>query len=631
MRNFKIISVLFLFSIMVQAQTIMDKDSLLHLLKTTKDTALVKLYINIGQQYEGNNNDSAKYYYKASGNLSKKIGYKIGELKYIANYTYILNIEGKKEEALQLNHEAVQIALKLKDNKYIGIAYANVGSSYQYMEELESAVKYYLIAETYLNKTDYPNIGIIYSNIGIIYFQTKQIKKALVYHIKAEKIARNRNLKNELAIALSNKSTCLLELKQFSQAEKALLESMNISKSLNNLYIYSNALLNLCDLKIKSHQYSDIKKYADQVLAIAKENNIPENAIIAYRGLAIYHLHQKNFTEANRNALLSLEMAKEQMHLEHQKKALNILAEIAFANQKIQLAYDYQSSADSIDGIISIKETSNKIEEVKGKYESEKKELQIKGLTQQNEIKDLKIKRRLWTAITLFFAFIGMVVFAFSQYRNFKTKKALLVARQENAIAEERLRIASDMHDDVGSGLSRIRYIIGAVVNGQTEQSQGLEKITDITDDSIQKMKEIIWSLNENNQNLEDLVYYIRGQMSKMAEDANINFVCQLPENIPTLFFGWKRNRNTYLLVKEVVNNALKHARAKTITLNFEIADELRITISDDGVGFDTTKNFTGNGLNNYKKRMAELNARYTLVSEIDKGTTFVVQIPIHV
>jgi len=449
--------------------------------------------------------------------------------------------------------------------------------------------------------------------------------------MKAEKIARDRNLKNELAIALSNKSTCLLELKQYSQAEETLLESMNISKSLNNLYSYSNALLNLCDLKIKSHQYSDIKKYADQVLAIAKENNIPENAIIAYRGLAIYHLHQKNFTEANLNALLSLEMAKEHIMLEHQKKALNILAEIAFANQKIQLAYDYQSSADSIDGIINLKEISNKIEEVKGKYESEKKELQIKALTQQNEIKDLKIKRRLWTAITLFFAFIGMVVFAISQYRNFKTKKALLIARQDNAIAEERLRIASDMHDDVGSGLSRIRYIIGAVVNGQTEQSQGLEKITDITDDSIQKMKEIIWSLNESNQNLEDLVYYIRGQMSKMAEDANVNFVCQLPETIPTLFFGWKRNRNTYLLVKEVVNNALKHAQAKTITMNFEIADVFRITISDDGVGFDTTKNFTGNGLNNYKKRIAELNARYTLVSEIGKGTTFDVQIKLDV
>jgi signal transduction histidine kinase len=83
--------------------------------------------------------------------------------------------------------------------------------------------------------------------------------------------------------------------------------------------------------------------------------------------------------------------------------------------------------------------------------------------------------------------------------------------------------------------------------------------------------------------------------------------------------------------VKEVVNNALKHAQAKTITLHFEIADDFRITISDDGVGFDITKNFTGNGLNNYKKRIAELNAQYTLVSEVGKGTTFGVIIPIHV
>jgi two-component system, NarL family, sensor kinase len=128
---------------------------------------------------------------------------------------------------------------------------------------------------------------------------------------------------------------------------------------------------------------------------------------------------------------------------------------------------------------------------------------------------------------------------------------------------------------------------------------------------------------------LEDLIYYIRGQMSEMVENANVDFVCHLPENIPSVFFGWKRNRNTYLLVKEAINNALKHANAKTITLDFIISNSLHITIKDDGKGFDTTKNFTGNGLNNYKKRITDLNAQYELQSEIDNGTTFSFQLPI--
>lgn len=179
------------------------------------------------------------------------------------------------------------------------------------------------------------------------------------------------------------------------------------------------------------------------------------------------------------------------------------------------------------------------------------------------------------------------------------------------------------MHDDVGSGLSRIRYIVSAISNGQTEQKQGLSKVTEISDDAVQKMKEIIWSLNESNQNLENLIYYIRGQMSEMLENANVDFKCYLPETIPDVFFGWKRNRNTYLLVKEVINNAFKHSNAKTITLDFEIDNDLKIKVTDDGKGFDTSKNFNGNGLNNYKKRVADLNAKYDLKSEIGVGTTF--------
>ena len=88
MINFKIIMVLFLFSFMAQAQSIMDKDSLFHLLKTKKDTALVHLYINIGQQYEGNKNDSAKYYYLASGNLSKKMVIKLVSLIHSQLYLH---------------------------------------------------------------------------------------------------------------------------------------------------------------------------------------------------------------------------------------------------------------------------------------------------------------------------------------------------------------------------------------------------------------------------------------------------------------------------------------------------------------------------------------------------------------
>ena len=612
----------------LNAQKIMNKDSLRTLLKTKKDTALVHLYINIGQQYEGNKIDSAKYFYKKAGELSNKIDYKKGKLKFISNYTYVLNVEGKFEESKKMNQEAVKIALQTKDDKYIGGAYGNLGSSYQYMLKYDLALQNYLLAEKYLSKINY-NMGVMYSNIGSLYTDLDQNEKALVYSNKSIESARKTNSKNEIAVALVNKSAPLIRLKRYNEAEKILLECLQLSKEIGNENVHSTALINMCGLKTHTFKNDEIKKYADEALKIATKINNPEGIIISRKALGVYYFHQMKYMEAKKQTLESLKLAKEYESLENQYKANSLLSDIAIADQKLTLADAYRITADSLETVINLDEVRNKIEEVKGKFESEKKELKIKTLTQQTELQDLKIKRRLWTTITLFFAFLGLGGFAYSQFKNFKTKKALLLAQQENAIVEERLRIATDMHDDVGSGLSRIRYIVSAVQSGQTEQKQGLTKVTEISDDAVQKMKEIIWSLNESNQNLEDLIYYIRGQMSEMVENANVNFICHLPETIPAISFGWKRNRNTYLLVKESINNAIKHAEAKTITLDFDISTDLKITVIDDGKGFDTTKNFTGNGLNNYKKRVADLNAKYELKSEMDKGTTFWFRLPI--
>ena len=72
----------------------MNKDSILNLLKTkAEDSSKVELYINAGQQFETNEPETAKQYYRMANELSKKIGYRLGQIKYIANYTFVLNLK----------------------------------------------------------------------------------------------------------------------------------------------------------------------------------------------------------------------------------------------------------------------------------------------------------------------------------------------------------------------------------------------------------------------------------------------------------------------------------------------------------------------------------------------------------
>lgn len=209
-------------------------------------------------------------------------------------------------------------------------------------------------------------------------------------------------------------------------------------------------------------------------------------------------------------------------------------------------------------------------------------------------------------------------------------KLANLEITQKLALAEERLRIASDMHDDVGAGLSRIKYISTALLHPTTNQAEALTKIQYLSDEAVDKMNEIIWALNQGNQNLDDLIYFIRSKCSEMVNNANLQFICDPPDNIPPKIVGWKNNRNIFLLVKEAVNNAIKYADATIINLNFTINQTLQITITDNGKGFNLNATRTGNGLNNLNKRATDLAATLKLHTAIGNGTKIQLNIPIN-
>ncbi|HRH47365.1 MAG TPA: two-component regulator propeller domain-containing protein [Panacibacter sp.] len=204
--------------------------------------------------------------------------------------------------------------------------------------------------------------------------------------------------------------------------------------------------------------------------------------------------------------------------------------------------------------------------------------------------------------------------------RKLEKQKALL--EKEKALEAERSRIAADMHDDVGAGLSRIRYIVSAIKEGKSLNNADMDKIMNLSDESVEKMNEIIWSLNHGNRNLDELIYHIRSQCATVVSNANLEFVCELPAAIPSLNMEWNESRNIYMLVKEAVNNAVKHAAANMITLDFSFQNEFTITVVDNGKGYNAASaNKEGNGLKNYEKRTAALNATFSIETVSGIGT----------
>ena len=232
--------------------------------------------------------------------------------------------------------------------------------------------------------------------------------------------------------------------------------------------------------------------------------------------------------------------------------------------------------------------------------------------------------------ILLIVLLIGIIYSAIRYYLKQQFKKQYAILEKERALESERQRIAADMHDDVGAGLSRIRYITAAMKDNAGLHQQEIDRIVSLSDESVEKMNEIIWALNQGNQQLEEILYFTRSQCSEMISNAGIDFSFNLPDKIPAITMSWKDCRNIYLLVKEAVNNAIKHANARKISVEIYIQEKLVIKVNDDGKGFDSSiQNKPGNGLRNYSKRVDNLKGTYTLHTSPGNGTSLQFDIPI--
>ena len=184
---------------------------------------------------------------------------------------------------------------------------------------------------------------------------------------------------------------------------------------------------------------------------------------------------------------------------------------------------------------------------------------------------------------------------------------------KKRAVEKERTRIATDMHDDLGAGLSRIKFLSETIhlkkQMGQPVKEEDLGNIGRFANEMIDKMGEIVWALNEKNDSLSDLLSYTRSYAAEYLSESGIP--CTLdapPENGISRFVSGEFRRNVYLTIKEALHNIVKHSKARNVTIRMMVAGDLVIVIEDDGVGFDPAGHRpAGNGLNNMRQRMREI------------------------
>ena len=199
----------------------------------------------------------------------------------------------------------------------------------------------------------------------------------------------------------------------------------------------------------------------------------------------------------------------------------------------------------------------------------------------------------------------------YAEKKDFETQLAVLKAQQE-----ERNRISADMHDDLGAGMTTIRLYSELAKNKLAGNSiPELDKISSSSDELLNKMNAIIWSMSSSNDSLGNMTAYIRSYALEYFENTGIHCTIDIPQDLPNIEVIGQIRRNVFLVVKEVLNNILKHAKATTVNITLQkVPDGLTLYIQDNGVGinFNELRQFS-NGLTNMKKRMADVNIDFSI------------------
>ena len=197
-----------------------------------------------------------------------------------------------------------------------------------------------------------------------------------------------------------------------------------------------------------------------------------------------------------------------------------------------------------------------------------------------------------------------------------------------------RTRIATDLHDEIGSNLSLIamasEVATSQAPSGDAKMNGWLSLIASTSRETVDSMSDIVWAVNPDRDRLQDLTQ----RMRRVADDAftarNIAFHFSAPTREADVPLGADTRREVFRIFKESVNNVVRHAACQRAEVEFSVsAGRLRLRVSDDGAGFEPAAASDGNGMASMRRRATNLGGELRVRSQCGAGTTITLTAPV--
>ena len=246
---------------------------------------------------------------------------------------------------------------------------------------------------------------------------------------------------------------------------------------------------------------------------------------------------------------------------------------------------------------------------------------------------------RSWYAYLLYALFISTILYLIILYRiNQATRKLKVQTQIEKARVEEReefrKRSSQDFHDEAGNKITRISLITELAKRSSKENKEVvsyLEKIEENVQDLNSGMRDFIWALDPSNDNLYETIARFGDFAGKFCEFGGVQFkMNKIPKELKKTNFNMSQRRHLLFILKEALNNTLKYSKSKLVELKVNCnTTNLKISLKDDGCGFNIADVLKGNGLKNMEERAKEIGAKFQILSDKKTGTEIVLELEI--
>src|SRR6188768_2056406 len=615
---------------------------------------------------------------------------------------------------------SIKIFSKLKDNRLLGMSYLQIGMIYKMTDNSESALSNINTAIYYLKTAgddrnlyqaffwlarQYENLSVLDSSaayyfkslqlaerlqnpnriyessteLGVCFLRLNDLPNAYKYldyglknrHAGSDKI-RLREILGEYAI-------CLAMMQKFNKADSAIIEFDQITKKFNDPWglVTSSKIKGI--LAYEKGHYQVALDYLRQAYHKMDRNAMPlfdikdivfglgrsefqtgfyDSAIVHFREAAqisqetkswlnvfdAYLLLSESFSKSGKadSALYyfrNYSLVKDSvLSLQKQEAIIEVTTryETGKKEQEIKIL-EKESEANSY--LLQLR--NQEIE--KQKLENDKKSQQLALVSQQNEISKLDASQKalnlenekkeneknhakqdqqkkiisIGVACILILAGAGI-------YRYVRRKKL----RSQQEVLNERLRISRELHDEVGSTLTGIAMFshltkeqIKAAKTEDVERS--LNNIQQSAGDMVNKLSDIVWLVNPEKDSLQKLIERLEQYAEEMAMIKSMEIKITVSPKLENISLPVESRRNIYLFCKEAINNAVKYSNANLLEISMQESDnkKIEILVSDNGKGFDTAELKNGNGLINMRERVAAMGGEYLLKSSPGQGT----------